>query len=54
MGVALVEHCHNTKGAPSVIELLAASDYDAIFDYLGVAPAERTTFVYDLFGVARK
>ena len=54
LGVALVEHCHNTKGAPSVIELLAASDYDAIFDYLGVAPAERTSFVYDLFGVARK
>ena len=54
LGTALVEYCYNATGPHSVIQLFEANDYDGVFERLGIAPADRTDFVYKLFNVKRK
>jgi len=54
LGKALVEYCYNATGPYSVIQLFEANDYDGVFERLGIAPADRTDFVYKLFNVKRK
>ena len=50
---AIIEYCLNVFGAKSVIQLFESTEYDGIFEQLGIAPLERTKFVYGLFGIQK-
>lgn len=48
---AIIKHCFETKGGEAVIRLFEATDYDGVFEKLNVPLAERTAYVFGLFGL---